>query len=73
MHIDKTFLTNIEYFRRYLHTRPFVDGYSGGAVFSLIGELERLEIVLDGIIVRGGGQYIYIIDVDYLVKLITER
>jgi hypothetical protein len=71
--IDKTFLTNIEYFRRYLHTRPFVDGYSGGAVFSLIGELERLEIVLDGIIVRGGGQYIYIIDVDYLVKLITER
>jgi hypothetical protein len=71
--IDKAFLTNVEYFRRYLHTRSLVDGYSGGAVFSLIGDLERLEIVLDGIIVRGGGQYIYIVDVDYLVKIITER
>jgi hypothetical protein len=72
--IDSGFASNARYFKRYLHSHPqrVVDSYSGGAVFSLIGQLENLEIVLDGIIVRGGSQHIYIVDVDYLVKAIAD-
>lgn len=73
--IDHGFVTSAEYFRRYLHSknRPNVNGYSGGAMFSLIGEPNNLEIVLDGIVVRAGAQHIHIVDVDYLVKVISDQ
>ena len=73
--IDLKYVSSADYFKRYLHTkhRPTVDGYSGGAVFSLIGELESLEIVLDGIVVRAGARHIYIVDVDYLIKTISSH
>lgn len=68
--LDKSYLTNVEFYRRYLNgrERPGVDGYSGGALFSLTGELENLEIVLDGIVVRAGAQQIHIVDADYHVQ-----
>ncbi|MBM2713501.1 hypothetical protein JQK88_20215 [Mesorhizobium caraganae] len=73
--LDKSYLTNVEFYRRYLNVRerPVVDGYSGGAVFSLTGELENLEIVLDGIVVRAGAQHIHVVDADYLLKIITDQ
>lgn len=73
--LDIGYLTNVEFYRRYLNVRarPIVDGYSGGAVFSLIGELENLEIVLDGIVVRAGARHIHVVDADYLVKIITDQ
>ena len=72
--LDTSYVTHVEHFKRYLHTkhRPLVDGYSGGAMFSLIGDVNSFEIVLDGIIVRAGAQHVYVVDVDYLVKLLSE-
>lgn len=73
--LDTSYKTNVEFYRRYLHVRerPIVDGYSGGAVFSLRGELENLEVVLDGIVVRAGPQHIHVVDADYLLKIITDQ
>ena len=73
--LDTSYKTNVEFYRRYLHVRerPIVDGYSGGAVFSLTGELENLEVVLDGIVVRAGPQHIHVVDADYLLKIITDQ
>ncbi|MER8629782.1 hypothetical protein NKH55_08435 [Mesorhizobium opportunistum] len=71
---DPNYVSKAEYFRRYLHSKAshVMDGYSGGAVFSLVGELEHLEVVLDGIVVRAGAKHIHTVDVDYLVKIICE-
>ena len=71
--IDTHFTSSSDHFRSYIHRkpRPHMDGYSGGAVFSLIGEVETLEIVLDGIVVRGGRDRVNIVDVDYLIKAVS--
>jgi hypothetical protein len=70
--LDREFKSNADHFRRYSHSRAnsIVDGCSGGAVFSVIGGAGEFEIVLDGIIVRGGAHSIYVVDVDYLLKVV---
>ena len=50
--IDSGFKTNVRHFRRYTHNVSHVDGYSGSAVFSLAGQFDTFEMVLDGIILR---------------------
>jgi hypothetical protein len=50
-----------------------LDGHSGGAVFSLVGQLDTFEIVLDGIILRGGKEYIYAVNVDFLIGALTDH
>jgi hypothetical protein len=69
---DPAFKSNAYHFRRYRHHHPgaVMDGYSGGAVFSIIGELGECEVVLDGIVVRAGPSDIYVIDTDYLVTVL---
>ena len=47
-----------------------IDGHSGGAVFSLVGDLGSLEIVLDGIVLRGGVENFYAISVDYILSFL---
>lgn len=73
--MDERFKSNAEYFRRYIQnkSRPHMDGFSGGAIFSLIGEISNMEIVLDGIILRANEQYVHIVDVDYLMKAVTRQ
>lgn len=73
--LDPEFSTNVEYFRRYKFNtqQTVVDGYSGGAIFSLIGNLENFEVVLDGIAVRANKQYVHIIDSNYLANIFTRR
>ncbi len=70
---DPTFRSNASHLRRYSHHHPraVMDGYSGGAVFSVIGELGEYEIVFDGIVVRAGPSDVYIIDADYLLTVLT--
>ncbi|PDS34412.1 hypothetical protein CO665_30730 [Rhizobium anhuiense] len=72
---DPMFKTNASHYRRYRHhhANAVMDGYSGGAVFSIIGELGDLEVVLDGIVVRAGPNDIYVIDTDYLVTVLSEH
>jgi hypothetical protein len=72
--LDSSFRTNVEHYRRYLHakTRPIVDGYSGGAVFSIVGDVGDYRAVLDGIVVRAGARHVHIVDADYLVKAISQ-
>ncbi|RWH69156.1 hypothetical protein [Mesorhizobium sp.] len=72
---DSGFNTNASYFRRYLNVkeRPVVDGYSGGAVFSIVGDPGDHEVVLDGIVVRAGKNHVHVIDADYLMSLLAER
>ena len=61
------------YFRTYTirDAQYGVDGFSGGAMFSMIGGVRSYEIVLDGIIVRGGNGFAHIVDVDYLIVALS--
>jgi len=67
--IDNGSLSKIPHFRTYKIRNALygVDGFSGGAMFSMIGDVKKYEIVLDGIIVRGGGEFAHIVDVDYII------
>lgn len=71
--LDLTFATHVQHYRRYKFSRErdVVDGYSGGAVFSLVGELGNHEVVLDGIVVRAGADCLHIVDADYLIAAFT--
>lgn len=71
--IDSSFKTNVRHFRRYTHNVSHVDGYSGGAVFSLVGQFDTFEMVLDGIILHGGKEYIYAVSVDFLIGALTDH
>ncbi|MER9074459.1 hypothetical protein NKH80_16840 [Mesorhizobium sp. M0904] len=72
---DYSFMSNASYYRRYVNARerPVADGYSGGAVFSMIGEAGSHAVVLDGIVVRAGRKHVHVIDVDYLLTIIADR
>jgi hypothetical protein len=72
---DPSFQTTNKHFQRFAYdtvgkdgTSREVDGLSGGAVYSLVGETGHWEIVLDGIIVRAGNGHLHIIDSDYLIR-----
>jgi hypothetical protein len=71
---DPSFTSNAFHYRRYRHHHPraVMDGYSGGAVFSIIGDFGNYEIVFDGIVVRAGHSNVYIIDADYLVTVLAK-
>lgn len=71
--LDPEFRTNVRHYRRYnfLDEREVVDGFSGGAVFSLVGELGDHAVVLDGIVVRAGKDHVHIVDADYLVEALS--
>jgi hypothetical protein len=71
--LDSAFRSSASHLRRYkhLHSTAVMDGYSGGAVFSVVGDLGDYEVVFDGIVVRAGPRDIYIIDADYLVTVLT--
>jgi len=64
---------NVPYFRTYNIKKNLygVDGFSGGAMFSMIGDVGSYEIVLDGIVVRGGNGFAHIVDVDYLIVALS--
>ncbi|WMT86577.1 hypothetical protein NO932_17010 [Pelagibacterium sp. 26DY04] len=66
----KTNARNLKLYQ-YQPLNRIVDGMSGGAVFSLIGDLGSFEIVLDGIIVRGGSGHLYVVDSSYLVTALN--
>lgn len=72
---DPSFTSSASHFRRYRHDHPkaIMDGYSGGAIFSVVGELGNLEIVFDGIVVRAGQKDIYVIDADYLETVLSNH
>jgi hypothetical protein len=72
--LDHTFKSSASYYRRYTHTREgaTMDGFSGGAVFSLIGNLDDLQIVLDGIVVRAGQKDIYVVDSNFLTTALMK-
>lgn len=70
--LDPDFKSNARHYRSYKlsHEHETVDGLSGGAVFSLVGELDDLEIVLDGIVVRAGKDRVQIVDANYLIQML---
>ncbi len=67
--LDASFVSAAEHLRCYRYNPPayHVDGLSGGAVFSLVGERHDWRVVLDGIIVRAGAGRLYAVDADYLL------
>lgn len=73
--IDFGYQTKASYLRRYRHDREgkIIDGYSGGAIFSLIRGFNGFEMILDGIVVRAGENYVYIVDVDYLMRSLRDN
>ncbi len=70
--IDPAYTSHARNVRRYTLNRPAgdLDGYSGGAVFSLIGTLGTHEIVLDGIIAMAKDDQVYIVDADALTDML---
>ena len=67
---DTEYKSRALHFRRYITRNPIpiADGLSGGAVFSLVGNFGNYEMVFDGVIVRAGGNYVYVVDADFIVK-----
>jgi hypothetical protein len=72
--LDLTHQSSAAFFRRYNHSHNSLDldGYSGGAVFSLVGELGSFEMKFDGIIVRAGSDAIFVVDADYLMEVLNK-
>ncbi|MBL4600373.1 MAG: hypothetical protein JKX93_15535 [Rhizobiaceae bacterium] len=70
--LDQGFKSNAAYYKRYTTSAdlPTMDGYSGGAVFSLVGNMNNWKMMLDGIVLRGGNKFIHIIDSNYLSKIL---
>lgn len=67
--LDESFGSSAQHLRRYTYPKAEyeVNGFSGGAVFSLTGDMDAgWAVDLDGIIVRGGGGYLYVVDADYV-------
>ena len=71
--LDVSYQSNAQHLRRYRYADLdyHVDGFSGGAVFSLIGETGSMSVVFDGIITRGGNGYLHVIDADYVLTLLS--
>jgi hypothetical protein len=52
-------------------SRPLdLDGMSGGAIFSIDGKLGNYKTYLRGLIMRGGNDYLYMIDATFLRQMI---
>jgi hypothetical protein len=49
-----------------------MDGFSGGSTFSMIGEVGSFEVVFDGIIVRAGNGSLYVVDADFLMRIVED-
>jgi hypothetical protein len=73
-YLDRDFTSQAEYYRRYRYERSDyeVDGFSGGAAFSLIESPIGWQIVLDGIIVRAGNGYLHIVDSTFLCRAFSK-
>jgi hypothetical protein len=71
---DPGYSTNADYLRRYriLKTVPSLDGFSGGSVFSLYGEAGAFVVKWGGMIVRGGGDFLYVVDEEFFIRMLTE-
>lgn len=65
---DPNFVSSNQFYRRFQYEEDArsMDGFSGGAVFSMVGDVGSFEVIFDGVIVRAGGGYMHIIDADYL-------
>ena len=72
--LNSDFKTNSKHLIKYTYDSDFdnLNGFSGGAIFSLIGEIGSTEMVFDGIIIRGGNGNIYAIDADYIRKFLDK-
>lgn len=68
---DRSFRSGSDFLNRFVHEDEAFDfdGFSGGAVFSLLKNAGGYEIGLEGIIVRGGHGSIYAIDSHFLMRL----
>ena len=72
--LDRTYRPNAEYLHRYTCTRGDYDvnGFSGGAAFSLLGDADcGWSVVFDGVIVRGGNGYLYVVGADYIARALA--
>jgi hypothetical protein len=69
--LDAEFQSKNSHYRRYEYKEREVnlDGFSGGAVFSIVGEVDEMEAVLDGIIVRAGAGSIYAVGSQFIKDL----
>ena len=66
--LDQEYRSSADYFERYIGNDVDFDfdGFSGGAVFSLLQNSNGYEIGLSGIIVRAGRGQVYIVSSDFL-------
>lgn len=65
---DSQFRSKNAHYRRYEYGEKGInlDGFSGGAVFSIVGEIDNMEAVLDGVIVRAGNGSIYAVSSQFI-------
>jgi hypothetical protein len=71
--LDVDYKSSARHYRSYKlsQEQDVVDGLSGGVVFSLVGDLGNLEIVLDGIVVRAGRDRLQVVDSDYIITALN--
>jgi hypothetical protein len=71
---DNHYQSNAQFSSRYQYKDEGqnLDGISGGAIFSLIGETGHWEIVFEGLILRAGKGSIYCLDRSYINDMINQ-
>jgi hypothetical protein len=69
--LDESFRTHSRSFRRFKFKKPEedLDGYSGGAIFSMFGEIEEMEVRFDGLVTRGGSEFVHVISPSIIARL----
>jgi hypothetical protein len=72
--LDNNFKSKAKNLKRFVFDKKFsaLDGFSGGAVFSLIGPLNGLKILLEGVVVRAGNGLAHVVDVEFLILAISK-
>jgi hypothetical protein len=70
---DQEFNSNSRFLRRFKYVpggAANVDGFSGGAIFSLFeGGAEMAKVRFDGIVTRAGNGFVYVVDANFLLGL----
>ena len=72
--LDEAYQRTERYLRRYVYPKKDyeVNGFSGGAVFSLFGSLEAgFRVALDGIVTTASGGLLHVVDADYLAEAMS--
>lgn len=71
--VNAMFSTDIKHYKQGIFSSPLKnhpDGISGGAVFSIVGQLGSFEVEYEGMIVRAGRKHVHFIEKEFVFTML---